>query len=76
LTRPLRTGRPEYFRDVTAADIVAMSVNQDHHQVMVQLSPRSLIAVPLIAHGRSFGVLTVVRSESGERFDQIDVNPR
>jgi PAS domain S-box-containing protein len=74
LTRPLRTGQPEYLREVSAADIASMSVNQDHQQVMVQLAPRSLITVPLIARGRAFGVLTVVRSDGAERFEQVDVD--
>jgi PAS domain S-box-containing protein len=72
IARPLRTGQPVLLTAVTLHDIDAMTVDDDHKRVMLALGPRSLITVPLIAHGRAFGILTLVRTEGSPAFDEAD----
>jgi PAS domain S-box-containing protein len=74
VTRPLRTGRPEFLAAVTPADIDAMSLDDEHKRLTLALGPQSLISVPLMARGQAFGVLTVVRAQGSEAFDKADVD--
>ena len=47
----------------------------DFHQrvLMTALDPRSAIAVPLVARGRTLGALTFAWSESGRRYEETDL---
>jgi PAS domain S-box-containing protein len=69
LARPLTTGQPLFVRVVTATEVDAFSRDAEHRRIMEALGPRSLIAVPLTARGKTFGLLTLIRAERGESFD-------
>jgi PAS domain S-box-containing protein len=69
----LRTGRPEYVAEIPPGLIDAAARDDRHREMLRALSLRSYISVPLIAAGRIIGVLTLVGSETGRRFEPDDV---
>jgi PAS domain S-box-containing protein len=73
LARPLRTGQPLLIASLTSRDLESLSLEPEHTKIMRELAPKSLITVPLTARGHTFGLFTVVRSESTERFDHEDL---
>jgi len=42
-------------------------------QLLQQLAPKSLIVVPLVARGRTVGVLSFIRTSSERRYDEADL---
>jgi PAS domain S-box-containing protein len=73
LARPLRTGQPMLLASLTSSDLDALSRDPEHTRIMKALAPKSLITVPLTARGQTFGLFTIVRSESPARFDHEDL---
>ena len=69
----LRTGRPEYVREIPDEVLDAAARDDRHREMIRALALRSYISVPLIAAGRAFGVLTLVASDSGRLFEPGDV---
>jgi PAS domain S-box-containing protein len=69
----IRTGRSILIPEVTDEMIVAAARDEDHLKLALQLQLRSGLLVPLVAHGRVFGVITWVMSESERRYTQADV---
>ena len=69
----LRTGRSEYVAEIPA-EILDAAARDDRHREMIRaLALRSYISVPLMATGRTVGVLTLVTSDSGRLFEPHDV---
>jgi PAS domain S-box-containing protein len=62
-----------HFPEFTPASLRATTRDERHFALMTKLDPRSAIAVPLVAHDRTFGALTFAWSESGRRYDEIDI---
>lgn len=74
---PLRECTPGEARlipDVSDALLVEAAQNDDHLCMLRKLDPRSLIMVPLRAHGRTLGSILLVRTASGTRFNQDDLH--
>jgi signal transduction histidine kinase len=49
------------------------SFEPDRVDLLEQLGARSMMIVPLIAHGRTLGSLTFVSAESGRRYSAVDL---
>ncbi|MFZ5889507.1 MAG: GAF domain-containing protein [Myxococcota bacterium] len=71
--RALRTGRPVLIPDLTDTAIRAMQSDVRHGELIRRLGSRSVMAVPLIAHDRRIGALTLHASASRAPFDAEDV---
>ncbi len=69
----LRTGRPHLITTMTAELLEAMSQDAEQARLFAALAPRSLLAVPLIVHGQTIGVLTLGRSNTALRYQLEDV---
>ena len=69
----LRTGKPEYVREIPAEVLDAAARDERHREMIQKLALRSYVSVPLLAGGRAFGVLTLVASDSGRVFEPGDV---
>ncbi len=68
-SRALRSGTPILIADYTDDILHAAARNADHLRVSSAMHLRSVLAVPLVARGRSLGVLTfATAAESGRRF--------
>src|SRR5690606_23664743 len=65
-------GRESVVTEITAEAIAAMAADEEHLRIISELSPSSLIAVPLQAPGRVIGSLVLVQAESGRRFEMAD----
>jgi PAS domain S-box-containing protein len=68
----LRTGRPEFYPDLTAAT-AAPRRDGRYAAIMERLGNRSYICVPLAARGRTLGAITLVFADSGRLYDETDL---
>lgn len=71
--RVSRTGVAEQASDVTDPMLVATAQNAEHLALMRALGLRSWMAVPIVAHRRTFGVISFASAESGRRFEPRDL---
>jgi PAS domain S-box-containing protein len=69
----LERGTTVHFPDFTPESLRATTRDERHFELMTQLDPRSAIAVPLVARGRTLGALTFAWSESGRRYADTDL---
>lgn len=66
--------QPVFIAEFTGEVKSRAAQTDEHLQLWQRLDPRSVIAVPLAAHGVSFGVLTFIyTSESGRRYTAEDL---
>lgn len=61
----LRTGKALLVAEVTDRTYRALSQDEEHYRIHVELHPRSAIVVPLAVGGRVVGALTLARTEEG-----------
>ena len=73
LAKVVRTGRPELVAEVGDALLEAAVRDPEHLALVRALGLRSVIIVPLVAHGRTLGALSLVSAESGRRYDDADL---
>jgi len=71
--RVIATGRPVLEAEITTELIDASFVHEPQRQTVRALAPRSFICVPLATSEKLLGVLTLVTSSSGRRYDTADV---
>ncbi|MEA2346763.1 MAG: hypothetical protein QOG62_550 [Thermoleophilaceae bacterium] len=70
----LRTGMPELFEEIPAGLVESAAQDEEHLELIRRLGVVSAMTVPLIAHGRSLGTMTLVAAESGRRFGTADLD--
>jgi PAS domain S-box-containing protein len=68
LSQALRSGEPQYLPDVAPAYFQSTAQDARHSELIQQLSPRSLMIVPLTSRARAIGAVVLVRGESRPRF--------
>ena len=73
LARPLRTGEPVLLPALTDSDLDEIAPAADYKRLLGELGVRSLLCLPLVAHGKKLGVLTLMMAESGRNFDPMEV---
>ncbi|QSQ22122.1 PAS domain-containing protein [Pyxidicoccus parkwayensis] len=71
--RVLETGQPELASELDAAALDALAVSPEHRRLMESLSPRSMMFVPLMARGRTLGVVSVVSQSASRRYGARDL---
>ena len=71
--RVVRSGQSEFYPDITDEIIVAAARDAEHLRLMREIGFVSLIFVPLVARGRTLGVITLVSAESGRRYGWADL---
>jgi PAS domain S-box-containing protein len=69
----LRSRKSLLVPEVTQDFIRAGARDEEHLRLLEALAPRSLLVLPLLAHGRSIGVLTLVRSRGGRGYAEADL---
>jgi PAS domain S-box-containing protein len=69
----LRTGKPELYPEITDEMIAASAVDAEYLRLIREVGIRSGILVPLIAHERTLGALTLIAAESGRHYDEADL---
>ncbi|MCC7362849.1 MAG: GAF domain-containing protein [Dehalococcoidia bacterium] len=72
MIKRLREGRP-IFMPVVSDEWLADSAQDAEHLVLLRkLEVRSAMVVPLTAHGRTFGTISLARSTPGQEYDEAD----
>jgi signal transduction histidine kinase len=74
LARPLRTGEPVLLPTLTDSDLAEIAPAGEYRRLLGELGVRSLLCLPLVAHGNKLGVLTLMMAESGRNFDPTGVS--
>jgi len=73
LPQVLRTGRAEFYPDVSPEMLEAAAQDAEHLEVIRQVGFTSALVAPLLARGRTLGALTLVTAESGRRLTRDDL---
>lgn len=71
--RVLRTGQPELVGEMSEAWMESAILAPEHRELMRRLRPRSMMLVPLLARGRTLGVLTAASRDGARRFSGRDL---
>jgi len=69
----LATGVSELYPEIPDALLVAASEDAEHLQLMRDIGFSSAMIVPLLANGRSLGVISFISAESGRRYKAEDL---
>ncbi|HEX6694243.1 MAG TPA: ATP-binding protein [Longimicrobiales bacterium] len=69
----LTSGEPLFIEDFTSDVMRAWSEHAAHARILERLAPRSVIAAPMRARGRTIGVLCFFRGGTGRVHDQDDL---
>jgi PAS domain S-box-containing protein len=69
----LRTGQPELYPDIPDALLREAARDAEHLALLRAVGFRSAIVVPLVARGRSLGVISFVTMESERRYGAADL---
>ncbi len=69
----LRTGRAEFYPEISDELLVAGTVDAEHLHLARELHLRSAMVVPLIARGQILGAITFVFAESERRYGEDDL---
>ena len=72
-SKVLRTGRSELVEEIAPDWLEAIAPDDRQRQILRALGLRSNILVPLIARGRTLGVLTLATAESERTYDEVDL---
>ncbi|MCP3140004.1 GAF domain-containing protein [Pyxidicoccus xibeiensis] len=73
LRRVMETGQSELASELDAAWLDALSVSPEHRKHLEALAPRSLMIVPLVARGRTLGVVCAVSQDPSRRYRAADL---
>ncbi|WZO96582.1 PAS domain S-box protein [Isosphaeraceae bacterium EP7] len=71
--RVLRTGQAELYPTINDAILQGIARDEQHLEVLRGFGFRSAISAPMIARGRTLGVISVVTAESGRIYDLADL---
>jgi PAS domain-containing protein len=71
----LRTGRPEFYAEVTGEMVEAAAIDEEHLRILREIGLTSLVIVPMITRGRTLVAITFVSAESGWRYERADLEP-
>ncbi|HEV2800138.1 MAG TPA: PAS domain S-box protein [Pyrinomonadaceae bacterium] len=74
VSKVIRTGRPELYPNIPDELLALVARDPEHLKFLRQLGLKSSMIVPLIAHNRVLGAITLMAAESGRRFTTADLN--
>ncbi len=69
----VRSGQSELYSDITDEMLIASIKNEEELTVARQIGLSSVMYVPLIASGRTIGVISFASAGSGRKYDQYDL---
>jgi PAS domain S-box-containing protein len=69
----IRTGKSQLSPVISENQIQAGTRNAEHLKLLQQLAPKCGMGVPLIVRGEVLGVITLVSSAPGRRYDENDL---
>jgi PAS domain S-box-containing protein len=68
----IRTGQPEIYADISNQMLVAGARDAEHLAIMRELQIKSALVVPMVARGRTLGALTLISTDTGRRYKEVD----
>lgn len=71
--RVMAGGRPEIAPDIDDQELLRAARDPDHLEILRGLGLASYMCVPMVARGRTLGVITFVSAASGRRYGQDDL---
>ncbi len=69
----IRTGRSEVIPLITPAMLRGAAEDDAHHELLTTLGMRSAMIVPMKAHGRTLGAITLIATESEREYGAADL---
>lgn len=69
----LRTGQAEMYAEITDEMLVALVKDEEQLTIVRALGLKSVMTVPLLAHGKALGTITFVMAESGRHYGVNDL---
>lgn len=69
----LKTGQREFISEIPDSLLVASARDADHLRLLREAGIASMIAMPLIAHSRTFGVMTFIATRARQPFTEADL---
>lgn len=69
----LATGRPHLLERLSPEDLPPLSQSEEHLRALRAMNPRSVITVPLLAHGRLLGAMALVSAASSRVYGPADL---
>ena len=69
----VRSGRSELHPEISDEMLTAAAQDEDHLALLRTLGMRSAMIVPIRAHGRTMGAITLIGAESGRQFSAQDL---
>ena len=73
IARVLRTGVPELIREFSESLLPGITRNAHHQAVTHALGIRSVMRVPLLARGRTLGVISLLTTDPNRRYSATDL---
>jgi PAS domain S-box-containing protein len=71
--RVLRRGKAALHAEISRELLREVAEDETHRGLLVELAPVSSMIVPLIAHDRVLGAITLTTSASGRRYEEADL---
>jgi hypothetical protein len=73
LSRRLGTGQSTIISEISDSELLAVAQDKGHLQILRELGLKSCIVVPMLAHGRTLGVITFAMTKSERRYSVDDL---
>jgi len=71
--RALATGAPDVLASITPQDIARYGHDDAHRAALRELAPASMLAVPLVARGRTLGAMALLSTRAGRSYGESDI---
>jgi PAS domain S-box-containing protein len=69
----IKNGTPQLLSEVTDEMLRAQAADELHFQLISELGIRSFMCVPLVAHNRVLGAISLATAESGRTYGETDL---
>jgi PAS domain S-box-containing protein len=69
----LREGQPAFYPEITEGMLAATARDEEHLELLREIGFSSAMLVPMIARGKTLGVITLVSAESERRYGRADL---
>lgn len=74
VVQAIRTGKPVFRPVVTEEMLRQMAPDENYRTLLTELGVSSSVVVPLFAHGRAWGAISLVAGPSGRQFTTEDLS--
>ena len=71
----VRTGRPEIYEHITDELLRASARDEEYYEILKEVGMRSAIIAPLVARGRTLGIISLIIAETERHYTQADLPP-